>query len=218
MNFNTLSIVSLPLLKEFVYEAKRQAFAATDVKSTLPDQTSVYSHRPFNEPRFAGMIYCDTYSGNTIEGGQESVTIDLVLRWRNQYYGGTVSDFWNTSINELAKTHFNRTAVKTGMRFPELVSAFLKQALQNTPVDFPVRGPQLYRAEGVVFENTSHCGEWEYVNEWKAIRLFDTEDPFASYAGQERIYLNGIEVYWHAYHGGLIRDKYFPLLIAAPEA
>lgn len=213
MNFNTPVVVSLPVLKEFVCEAKRRAFASTDMKTTLPDQTSVYSYRPFGERKFAGMIYADMYGGNTIEGGQESVTIDLVLRWRNQYYGGTKTQFWDVANKARAVEEFDSTLVATGPRFPEVVSRFLKQALMNMPLEFPVRGPHEFRASEVEFEGARFCGEWMYTNSWKAMPLFDTEDPFASYVGQERISLNGIEVYWHAYHGGLVRDKYFPLVV-----
>jgi hypothetical protein len=213
MNFKTPVLVSLPLLKEFVCEAKRRAFASTDMKTTLPDQTSVYSYRPFAEPRFPGMIYVDTYGGNTIEGGQESVTIDLVLRWRNQYYGGTKASFWDVARNARAAEDLDDTLLATGPRFPEIVSRFLKQALLNMPPEFPVRGPREFRASEIEFEGTRFCGEWTYTNIWEPVPLFDTQDPFASYVGQERISVNGMEVYWHAYHGGLVRDKYFPLVL-----
>jgi len=213
MNFKTPVVISLPLLKEFVYEAKRQSFASTDTKTTLPDQTSVYSYRPFSEPRFTGMIYTDMYSGNTIEGGQESVTIDLVLRWRNQYYGGTRTAFWDTSKNSGSEKKFDPMLVAIGPRFPEVVSRFLKQALMNMTREFPVRGPEEFSAREVEFEGERFSGEWIYTNNWKGVSLFGIEDPFTSYIGEERILYNGVEVYWHAYHGGLVRDKYFPIVV-----
>jgi hypothetical protein len=213
MNFKTPVGISLPLLKEFVYEAKLRTFASTDVKTTLSDQTSVYSYRPFNDPRFAGMIYVDMYSGNTIEGGQESVTIDLVLRWRNQYYGGMKMEFWDLTKNAYAVEKFDSDLVATGPRFPEVVGRFHKQALLNMPREFPVRGPHEFRINEVEFEGVRLRGEWEYTNSWKSVRLFDIEDPFVSFVGEERILVNGIEVFWHAYHGGLVHDKYFPAVV-----
>jgi hypothetical protein len=217
MNFGTPVIVSLPLLKEFVYEAKQRGYAVSDIKTTLPDQTSVYSYRPFGEPRFAGMIYADTYGGNTIEGGQESVTIDLVLRWRNQYYGGTKERFWDVARNVRAVKDIGSSLLATGPRFPEVVSRFLKQALLNMPLEFPVRGPREFRASEVEFEGARFQGEWVYTNTWESVPLFDTEDPFASYVGQERISVNGTEVHWHAYHGGVVQDRYFPLVLRPAE-
>jgi len=212
MNFNTPVAISLPRLKEFVYEAKRRAFASTDKKTTLTDQASVYSYRPFGESRFKGMIYADIYNGNTIEGGHESVTVDLVLRWRNQYYGGTKIDFWDLSSNASAPDKFSDIPKAIGQRFPELVSRFLKQALMNMPLEFPVRGPREFRSKKVEFEGIRCSGDWVYRNNWGNVRLYNTDDPFAAYVGQERISLNGTDVYWHAYHGGLVRDKYFPLV------
>ena len=212
-NFKIPVSVSLPLLKEFVYEAKRRAFAFTDDKTTLPDQTSVYSYRPFSSEKYPGMIYADMYSGNTIEGGQESVTIDLVLRWRNQYYGGTKAAFWDLAKSPISGMISDPIFAQVGSRFPEVVSCFLKMALMNMTKDFPVRGPLRFRSEEVDFEGIKVRGEWLYTNTWKGVSLYDNEDPFTSYSGEEKILYNGIEVYWHAYHGGLIRDKYFPLMV-----
>lgn len=213
MNFKTDIIVSLPLIKAFVYEAKQHGFAATDTKTSLLDQTSAYSYRPFADARFAGMIYADIYNGNTIEGGQESVTIDLVLRWRNQYYGGTSCRFWNIGASNHGLQKLNAAFGKIGPRFPEVVSAFLKQALMRLPLEFPVRGPREYRAVEVKFEGAQFSGDWLYTNTWQAVPLFDTDDPFASYVGHERISLNRTDIYWHAYQGGIVRDKYFPLIL-----
>lgn len=214
MNFRTLKVVSLSLVKEFVFTAKRQGFAATDTKVTLADQTSVYSYRPFSDPGWGGMIYTDRYNGNTIEGGQESVTIDLVLRWRNQYYGGTSARFWETSASHAPGERRERPSTEKDRRFPEVVSAFLKQALMRLPGEFPVRGPREFRASKVKFENTVFRGDWIYRNEWHAVPLFETDDPFASFVGQEQIHLNGAEVYWHGYQGGFVRDKHFPFSLS----
>jgi hypothetical protein len=213
MNFRTQIPISLQLLKEYIITAKRSGFAATDNKTTLPDQTSVYSYRDFSNQRFAGLIYTDMYNGNSIECGQESITIDLIQRWRNQYYGGILEHFWNVSENKLFEQQFDNSILTIGSRFPEVVSTFLKMALFNLPEEFPVRGPHLFQVPEVNFEGISIHGEWKYINEWKLVPLFNSSDPFSSFIGQERIFLNGMEIYIHAYQGGLIRDKYFPFIL-----
>ena len=79
--------------------------------------------------------------------------------------------------------------------------------------DFPVRGPTEFQADEVEFEGKTYRARWRYSNEWSTVPLFKLEDPFAAFVGQERIFVDGVEVYWHAYHGGLIRDKYFPSVL-----
>lgn len=211
MNFRRTVPVSLSLLKAFVYEAKQHGFAIADEKTTLTDQTSVYSYRPFKHPRFGGMIYTDMYNGNTIEHGQESVSIDLIIRWRNQYYGGTKRELWN--LEERIARDFGEDFVGIGDEFPEVVSAFLKMALRAMPLEFPVRGPREFKAYKVEYEGKSFHGEWLYVNLWKPLPLWEEEDPFVAYKGEEYIFLNGVKAYWHVYHGGLVRDKYFPFTL-----
>ena len=212
MNFKEVARLSLENLKSFVYEAKQEGFVSTDIKTTLPDQTSVYSYRPFSDSRFPSMIYADTYNGNTIEGGQESVTVDLVLRWRNQYYGGTAEPFWSGSLQTIGEG-LGLHVTLHGQVVPQVVSAFLKQALSRLPREFPVRGPREFRSSSVEFEGDSYSGEWLYTNEWDGLSLFEDPDPFLSYVGRERISLNDIEVYSHSYQGGLVRDKYFPFVL-----
>lgn len=213
MNFENPTAVSITLLKQFIYEAKRRSFAFTDNKTSLSDQTSVYSYRPFAKAEYAGMIYTDMYGGNTIEGGQESVSIDLILRWRNQYYGGTKASFWDVSANQSDLKSSDPVLFEIGPRFPEVVSSFLKSALMNMSKDFPVRGPKEFSSKVVEFEDYKINGDWIYRNKWKGVSLFNNEDPFTSYIGEEHIFYNGIEVYWHGYHGGLVRDKYFPSIV-----
>lgn len=210
MNFGSETQISLGVLKEFVYEAKQAGFASTDLKTTLPDQSSVYSYRPFSDDRFRGMIYTDHYVGNTVEAGQESVSIDLALRWRNQYYGGTFISYWDLTKQEGIVHAWGRQWELVGPQFPEIVSQVLKMALLRLPLDFPVRGPKLCEVESVEFEGEKYEGEWKYTNNWKGLTINGSEDPFSAFSGMERIYLNGVEVYSHVYQGGLIRDKYFP--------
>lgn len=215
MNFGTPVTISLNLIRDFVYQAKRKGFAGAEKKTTLTDQSSVYSYRPFESARFAGMIYTDQYNGNTAERGHESVSIDLVTRWSNQYFGGTLEAFLGKDGCVTLKDPDVQSLIAVGgSETPQVVTEFLKSALMRMNEHFPVRGPSKYRATEVLYGGLRFGGDWVYENQWKAVPLHGTCDPFASYIGQERILLNGIQLYWHVYHGGLILDKYFPFVLA----
>jgi len=202
MNFDGNIVISIEKLKIFIYKAKINAFAANASKISLTDQTSVFSFRDFDNKTFGGYIYNDKYNGNIVEGGQESISIDLATIWRNQYYGGT-------QYNSVP----HRKDIKDLRVWSKFVNAFLQQALMQLPKEFPVRGPAKFSTTSVFAEGKEITGKWEYTNKWENIPLFKTTDPFASFRGFETIKLDGKEVFWHAYHGGLIYDKYFPFLI-----
>jgi|GEM_PF-2821737 len=204
MNFGNGINVKLSTLKEFVHDAKMASFAGSEDKTVLPDNTSLYSFRKFKGfPQFAGLIYTDRYNGNIVEGGQETVSSDLVPVWRNQYYGGARA-FFRQNETQLSKL------VSEEDRIGNIITAFLKQALLSIPKDFPVRGPREFKAEISEYKDDSVKGDWQYSNDWKQIPLFDTNDPFAAFLGEEKISFNGKDVYWHGYQGGLLFDKYFP--------
>lgn len=208
-NFKTTTEVSISLLKNFVYEAKKNTFAATDTKISMTNQNSILSYRAFNSDKYAGLIYNDEYSGNTVEAGQETVSMDLCNIWKNQYYGGSFVQYWNGGkINELNIT--SRVIIEY---LPFITIEFLKQALLQLPPDFPVRGPHYFRVDRIDFENESYYGNWEYENNWKSIPIYGCKDPFAAFQGEECIKCNGIKIYWHGYHGGFLRDKYFPIIL-----
>ena len=166
-NFKAQTEVSISQVKNFVYKAKRETFAGTDNKVSMTNQSSILSYRAFNSDKYAGMIYNDEYSGNTVEAGQETISIDLCNVWRNQYYGGSFLQYW----------------------------------------------PHYFHADRIDFENESYYGNWEYQNNWKRIPIYNSDDPFAAFQGEEYIRCNGIELYWHGYHGGFLRDKYFPIIL-----
>lgn len=179
-NFKSETEVSISKVKEFVYKAKKETFAATDSKVSKTNQSSILSYRAFDSDQYAGMIYNDEYSGNTIEAGCETVSMDLCNVWRNQF----------------------------------ITVEFLKMALLQLPLDFPVRGPHYFQAKQVDFEGVSYYGDWEYENNWKSIPIYQSDDPFSAFQGEECIRCNGIVIYWHGYQGGFLRDKYFPIILS----
>ena len=155
------------------------------------------------------MIYNDEYSGNTVEAGQETVSMDLCNVWRNQYYGGSFLQYWDGKrVKEL-----DISACVQIEYLPFITIEFLKQALLQLPPEFPVRGPHYFHANQVDFEGESYHGNWEYENNWKKIPVYSIEDPFAAFQGEEVIRCNGIVVYCHGYQGGFLRDKYFPIIL-----
>jgi len=183
-------------LKRFLIEAKKSTFAADAKKSTLVDQTSIHSYRDITGAKL--LMYQDIYNGNTAEIGEETVSVNLIKVWRNQYCGGTMffpEIHGGLNINDWA----------------QYVSNFLRAALRNLPEDFPVRGPKLFQATSATSQGRQIMGDWKYVNSWEGLPLFsENADPFASYRGLEYIYFNDKMVYWHAYQGGLIYDKFTP--------
>lgn len=206
-NFKQITEVSISQVKNFILKAKRATFAGTDKKVSMTNQSSILSYRGFNDEEFRGMIYNDEYSGNTVEAGRETISIDLCNIWRNQYYGGSFIKYWNGVDDLRIKSD------KVIDYLPFITIEFLKQSLLQLPSEFPVRGPHYFSAEGVNFEGDTYFGKWEYINEWKGVPLFDTDDPFAAFQGEETIRCNNTTIYWHGYHGGFLRDKYFPIIL-----
>lgn len=213
MNFKANNPVDISLVKEFVYTAKKDAFAGSGKKVTLNNQNSVFSFRGYGDenykgdPKFASMVYTDEYSGNTVEAGTETVSIGLCNVWRNQYYGGSFLPYWTGE-------HVNALGIKSSKTItylPFMTIEFLKMALKQLPADFPVRGPKYIEADKVVYEGFEYWAQWEYVNMWEQIPIYTTDDPFAAFQGKEIIKCNGTTVYWHGYQGGFLRDKYYPI-------
>lgn len=208
-NFKTQTEISISQVKKFVYKAKKETFAGTDIKVSMTNQSSILSYRAFNSSEYAGMIYNDEYSGNTVEAGQETVSMDLCNVWRNQYYGGSFLQYWDGKrVKELEISSCVQIEY-----LPFITIEFLKKALLRLPPEFPVRGPHYFHANRVDFDGESYYGNWEYENNWKKISVYSVEDPFVAFQGEEVIRCNGIAVYWHGYHGGFLRDKYFPIIL-----
>ncbi len=198
MNFNNGIIIDIDLLKEFVYTSKMKAFAASASKTSLTDQTSLFSFRDFDSKIFGGYIYNDRYNGNIVEGGQESVSVDLSIIWRNQYYGGTIFN-----------SYPQRSEITNMKLWSKFVTAFLKQALLKAPMEFPIRGPRMFNVPSVTIDGIDVKGDWKYLNTWEQLNLYDSKDPFVAFRGYEKIQLNDKEIFWHTYHGGLVCDKFF---------
>lgn len=215
-SFRTERVVSVDLVKQFVYYAKRKSFASSGRKVTLNNQSSVFSARGYGDedyhgnPDFAGMIYADEYSGNTVEAGVETVSIDLQNIWRNQYYGGPFLPYWG---GEMVGALGIRSE-KEITYLPFMTIEFLKEALSNLPEDFPVRGPRYFAMDGISYAGNDYEAKWEYFNEWEPVQIYDTADSFAAFQGHESIKCNGTLVYWHGYQGGFLRDKYYPISLA----
>ncbi len=211
MNFKVEEPVSITLIKEFVYQAKLHAFASSGKKTTLNNQSSIFSYRGFGDehfignPAFSGMIYTDEYSGNTVEAGMETVSINLCNVWRNQYYGGSYHSWWEKANGLHIQTN------KPISYLPFITIEFLKCALRKLPRDFPIRGPKFLQADVVEYEGTKYYADWIYQNQWEQIPLYNTNDPFAAFQGKETIRCNGEIIYWHGYQGGFLRDKYYPI-------
>ena len=213
MNFKKEEPVNLSLVKEFVYEAKIKAFAGSGNKITMNNQNSIYSFRGYGDekydgnPLFAGMIYTDEYSGNTVEAGTETVSINLGNVWRNQYFGGSYVSWWADA---------DKLGIKTTKKItylPFVTTAFLKQALMQLSVDFPVRGPRYHNSDVVIYNEICYFANWEYENQWKGIPVYEIDDPFAAFQGEEIIRCNGKTIYWHGYQGGFLRNKYYPIVL-----
>lgn len=108
-------------LSGFIFTAKKKTFAATDIKTSLADGSSIYSYRELP------WLYVDQYIGNTVEFGNERVSYNMNTVWGLVYYGGTLNPYRKQA---------------------EEISAFLKHALMNLPQDKPMRGPPSFGFRG----------------------------------------------------------------------
>ena len=213
MNFKLEEPISISLVKEFVYQAKVKSFAGSGKKVTLNNQSSVFSYRGYGDehydgnPSFSGMIYTDEYSGNTVEAGTETVSINLRNVWRNQYYGGSYCSWWAGAEGLRIQAEEMITYL------PFITIEFLKLALRELPRDFPIRGPKFLQTDVVEYEGTKYFADWRYENQWESIPVYNTNDPFAAFQGKEIIRCNGETIYWHGYQGGFLRDKYYPITL-----
>lgn len=165
-------------LIEFLYRSKQKCFASTEEKTSLTNETSIYSNRELP------WCYTDTYWGNTIERGVEDVSFNLIPVWSMQYRGGYYQDYWDIS---------------------EDLSKILKLALKNLPKDFPIRGPREFELAEYVINGETITADVKYVNNW--------EGDLIRFKGEEHIYIDGKEVFYHDYIGGVNRNKHYPVLV-----
>ena len=175
VRFNTEINISEKELTDFIYRSKLLGFAKTDNKVSQSDGSSLYSNRELP------WLYTDTYCGNTIERGFEDVHYNMVLVWSMQYRGGYYVPYWGKA---------------------ETMSAFLKEALLQTPKEFPIRGPEEFSSDKFSFEGETIEGNFLYHNQW--------EGNIGHFLGREFVYFNSDLVFYHDYIGGIVRNKYFP--------
>ena len=207
MKSSDTHLISVSELKQFMIDAKRSTFAGEGIKVFLNDNSAVYSYKTLRTPRF---IYTDVYKGNIVEGGKETVSLDRVEIWQNQYYGGIKNI---TKINHKGTALHQRLSSLSHSEFNDVVVAFLKQSLMQMPENFPVRGSEQYETDALLLNGEHFNGCWCYKNNYQRIPIFELDDVFLSFTGFESISLDGMEVFWHSYHGGLIIDKHYNMQI-----
>ncbi len=174
MNFGHETDVNAVELLDFITQSKKKSFAGTDQKNSLSDGSSVFSNRKLP------WLYTDTYCGNTVERGFEDVYYDMILVWSMQYRGGTLENYYD---------------------YAEVITCFLRQALMNSPQDFPFRGPHTFEMSEVNFDGKLHKDAFIYTNKWQG--------DYSRFTGREEIFLANDLVFYHDYMGGLVRNKYF---------
>ena len=197
-------------LKEFVYEAKMRSFASKAEKIFLSDGSCMRSYLDSRAGKT--YLYNDTYFGNLVDCGHEKVSIDGIAVWACQYYGGIVPSLREHVDTSAALAYLAKLDERDASH---VIVAFLRKALRASPVDFPVRGPSMFESTDEFGDMLVDPGIWRYTNEWASLPLFGYEDAFLAFQGLERITVDGIDVYLHAYVGGLSKDK--NLLCAADE-
>lgn len=144
-------------LLKFLIVAKRKTFASrTSIPKFNKDKSKEYFYQEGN------WIYQDKYYGSEVDTGQELVFHNKRLIWSMSYRGGMID-----SKKNLSKKCFS----------------FLKKCLRNTPLEFPVRGPSIFKE-----------GKFRYENLWKG----SLED----FVGEEKIFLNNEQIYFRNYLGG----------------
>lgn len=110
-------------LADFLYRAKQETWAGNGAFEQLPDGGKRYS---FSEGNWK---YVDEYLGYLNSQGQEVASCNGKPLWGMVYAGRMVSFPKNVKNVEQKKT------------FAHESFEFLKRALQNPPINFPVRGP-----------------------------------------------------------------------------
>lgn len=170
--------IKLSDISAFLYRSKRKAFANTDNKTSLTNETSIYSNRELP------WCYTDTYWGNTVERGTEDVSYNLTPVWSMQYRGGFHKPYW---------------------RDAESLAVILKKALMKLPKEFPIRGPVKFQLSEFFLDGKRIEAEVIYTNKW--------EGTLARFKGEEKIVIDGSEVFYHDYMGGFNRNKHFPVLV-----
>ncbi len=145
-------------LKQFIYNASRATYASGD-ESIKVKQSDGSTTIEFMAGDFK---FHDNYFGGEPYGGREVVFYQGKAVWMMVYYGFVHTETSNAEVY-----------------------GFLMEALRNTTVEAPYRGPKVFERENWSYENTLK-GEVE------------------NFHGTEKIYCDKKCVYEASYIGGLV--------------
>jgi hypothetical protein len=153
-----------PEFTRFLVEVKRNTYAGQDDDATLANPLLADSKQL--EWRDGNWLYRDIYYGMSFFSGLEVVYCSGEPVWSMTYSGGAVPDI------RLDETR--------------AVYAFLRSALREVPVGFPVRGP-------VRFSRSDYYYHLEVTG------------GLASFCGREEIVRNTAALYSLTFAGGILR-------------
>lgn len=145
-------------LKQFIFDASRATYASGD-ESIKKKQADGSTTIEFEKGQFK---FHDNYFGGEPYGGREVVFYQGKAVWMMVYYG---------------VVHIKNSNAE--------VYGFLTEALRNTTIDAPYRGPRVFEKEN-----------WRYENSW--------EGEVESFHGTEKIYRDGECIYGASYTGGFV--------------
>ncbi len=151
--------ISRPFV-EFLIEAKKKTYASESPETVSEPSLESSRQLQYSKGRY---LYRDIYFGSEQFSGIEVVYEGQTPIWTMVYSGGTTSPLDSREIY-----------------------SFLKRALRSLSLDFPARGPRIFRE-----------GEFTYENNY--------EGSIEKFTGEELILLNESEVYRLVYYGGMIR-------------
>jgi hypothetical protein len=152
-------------LTDFLVEAKRRTYAGLDDDATVTAPLLRGSRQlDHSAPPFA---YRDIYFGMGFFVGQETVSIDDQVVWSMAYSGGAKDDITDSAVLRA-------------------IYAFLRRALSAVEPALPFRGPTVFRADELSYEN-------------------NVVGTIARFHGTERISQSDRELYELHYSGGLLR-------------
>lgn len=145
-------------LIQFIFNASRATYASGDelIKMKQSDGSTTIEYRE------GDWLFHDNYFGGEPYGGREVVFYQGKAVWMMVYYGFVFSDANNKEVYSV-----------------------LMEALRNTTVETPFRGPGLFEKDN-----------WRYENK--------IEGEAENFQGTEKIYRDGKIIYEAKYIGGLV--------------
>ncbi len=145
-------------LKQFIFNASRATYASEDesIKVKQSDGSTTIEYRK------GDWSFHDNYFGGEPYGGREVVFYQGKAVWMMVYYGFVHIEIGNAEVYGI-----------------------LMEALRNTTIDTPYRGPKVFQKEN-----------WRYENK--------LEGEVGNFRGTEKIYRDDQCVYEASYIGGLV--------------